>query len=347
VQVERLTQSEWARTFESVPLAQREIYWHPAFAEASAKREGADAMCFRVRQGESVLLYPFLRHAIDGAPGVFDAQTPYGYGGPLWWGGWGNDDARAALSAIAEGLVEDGVIAELVRCHPYWSDAAALAAGGYELLRARTNVECRLDWPVGSDPTSWASVARRNLRRSRRAGLAWRPGTPEDVGAFLRLYDLTYERVGMSANYRVDRAYVEALTGSEPGLGSLLLVEAPGTSDAIAAAIVLIGGRDAFYHLGGSDLAYKDLRPNEHLYWAMAEFARAQGCERIVWGGGTSSDPDDTLFRFKRHFGDTLTAVFVAGRILEPARFATLSADWERRNPERAATSRLYLRYRG
>jgi hypothetical protein len=66
-----------------------------------------------------------------------------------------------------------------------------------------------------------------------------------------------------------------------------------------------------------------------------------------VWGGGLSNDEADTLFRFKRHFGDVETPVHVAGRVLNPERFAAISSAWERRNPERAATTKLFLRYRG
>ena len=113
-----------------------------------------------------------------------------------------------------------------------------------------------------------------------------------------------------------------------------------------AGALVLCGGDIAHYHLGGSDFAHQNDRPNDLLYLAMAETARAAGCSSIAWGGGLSTDPADSLFRFKCGFGKIHTAAHIGCRVLNEPAYRSLIQDWERRNPDRAATCKLFLRYR-
>jgi hypothetical protein len=116
--------------------------------------------------------------------------------------------------------------------------------------------------------------------------------------------------------------------------------------EAIAAALVIHGGELAHYHLGGSDLAHQADRPNDLLYLGMAEAARSAGCRYMAWGGGLSTDPADTLLRFKSGFGKIKTPVRIGCRVLNAQAYQGLVGDWERRNPERAANCKLFLRYR-
>ncbi|HSI36068.1 MAG TPA: hypothetical protein VK986_20970, partial [Tepidisphaeraceae bacterium] len=120
---------------------------------------------------DRTFLYPHLCHALPFSPGC-DAQTPYGYGGPLFAGEWSADDRRTALIDLAGALRARGAIAEFVRCHPEWCDPGTLAAAGYTTFQVRTNVECDL---TGDDFTAtWVASARRNLRKAQSSGLTFR-----------------------------------------------------------------------------------------------------------------------------------------------------------------------------
>jgi lipid II:glycine glycyltransferase (peptidoglycan interpeptide bridge formation enzyme) len=114
----------------------------------------------------------------------------------------------------------------------------------------------------------------------------------------------------------------------------------------IAGAFVLCGGEIAHYHLGGSDFAHQNDRPNDLLYLAMAQTTRAAGCAFIAWGGGLSTDPADSLFRFKCGFGRDRMPAHIGCRVLNEPAYRSLIEAWERRNPDRAATCKMFLRYR-
>jgi hypothetical protein len=328
----------WSSAWGQLPLDRREVYFHPAYASICAPWERARPGCLRLTSPAGWMLYPYLAHPIDG--GACDAQTPYGYGGPLFVGEWSPAHKAIALARAAEFFRSTGAVAEFVRCHTEWSDVEALRTAGFAVFQVRTNVEC--DLTTGDDVTAtWVSSARRNLRKAQAAGLGFRLGEGErDWAAFEGLYAATARRLEMAPAYRFDHDYFAGLCALAPV--RLVVVESAGTP--IAGAVVFIGGMLAHYHLGASDFAHQGVRPNDFLYFAMAEVARQAGCQRIVWGGGMSNDPADTLFRFKTHFGALRRPVFCAGRVIDRAGYDQQCAAWAAKNPGRE--SKLFLKYR-
>jgi hypothetical protein len=339
-----LDEPAWRAACAALPGALREVYPTPAYHAVCAGWERAEPRCLRAETGGGWMLYPYLAHPAgedaSGAGGAWDAQTAYGYGGPLFVGDASPAERAAALVEVSRGLRDAGAVAEFVRCHTEWVDLAALSAAGYRTFQVRTNVEC--DLTAADFESAWAPAARRNLRKARAGGLAARAGAGRaDWAAFARLYALTAARLDMAAGYRFDDFYFTGL--SHLPEARLVLVETP-TAATAAGAIVFVGGRLAHYHLGASDFAFQEWRPNDLLYHAMATTARDAGCERIVWGGGMSNDPADSLLRFKTHFGAVRRPVYCAGRVIDAAGYGRLCAAWQARNPGRE--SKLFLRYR-
>lgn len=346
--IQTLDTKAWSAAWAALPAPVREVYGHPGFSQASGHREDASPECLLLDLGERRMLYPFLRHAVTGYDGILkqpvsDIQSAYGYGGPVFTGAWSTAECVEALSLTAAALRETGAVAEFVRCHTEWCPPEVMEAAGYATMRVRTNVECDL---AGDFESSWHGTARRNLRRARASGLVYRcSAEPADWQDFTRLYALTFDRARMADGYRFDDAYFQVLAALPATLWRLIVVDAPGLP-AVAGAVLFLGGRLAHYHLGASDLRHGHLRPNDFLYWAMATEAKQSGCERIVWGGGLTTDPEDGLFKFKQHFGTIRRDVFVAGRALDAEVFGMLNAEWDRRNSDRAAAVRRFLRYR-
>lgn len=345
-----LNSLEWLDAWSRLPADRREAYWHPSFVEASARWEKAEACCLRVDSESGWLLYPFLRHPVHGfdaiAPGVADAQTAYGYGGPLIVGDADPHAADAMLLDAAEWMRERAIVAEFVRCHGTWCDQAQLARAGYRLMVVRTNVECVLTGSPDGFLVEWEAVARRNVRTAEKKGLRARLGASgADWATFARLYASTADRLEMAAFYRFDDAYFAAIAALPDECRELWLVEDAG-GQTVSGAILLYGGSVAHHHLGASDFEKRSLCPNDFLYLAMARAAQRRGCERIVWGGGLSDDPADRLFQFKTHFGSVRRPTMIAGRVIDAAVYDALGAEWSRRHPDRASANRMFLRYR-
>jgi hypothetical protein len=345
IPITQLGWAAWLRAWSALPAERRSTYYHPDYVAAAARWEGGAAECLRLGDEDCWLLYPYVRHAIpDDDGGAFDVQTAYGYGGPLFVGAWDAEARVEALRDVGRCLADRGAVAEFVRCHERWTDLDALRGAGYPTPVVRTNVASDLRESL---PASWAGNVRRNLKRAAAAGLHWRAGTTAaDRESFVKLYAMTAERLGMAASYCFDGEYFRALSAMEGPLIQLVLVETSAGTP-VAGALVLCSGEIAHYHLGGSDFAHQNDRPNDLLYLAMAETARAAGCRWISWGGGLSNDPADSLFRFKSGFGRIQTLAHIGCRVLNERAYRSLVSDWERRNPDRAATCKMFLRYRG
>jgi hypothetical protein len=342
--ITRLDRAAWLGAWSSLPPDRQSTYYHPDYVAAAARWEGGDADCLRFDGSDGWMLYPYVRHPIPGDSGAFDVQTAYGYGGPLFVGDWDQPSRADALRDLGRHLAEHGAVAEFVRCHERWTNLETLRHAGYAIPVVRTNTAC--DLSAEAVPASWASNVRRNLKRAASAGLSWRAGTTApDLDAFTKLYAMTAKRLGMAESYQFDAAYFRTLFDMAEPLTQFVLVESSNGTP-VAGALLLCGGDIAHYHLGGSDFAHQNDRPNDLLYFAMTETARAAGCSSIAWGGGLSTDPADSLFRFKCGFGKIRTPAHIGCRVLNETAYHSLIDDWERRNPDRATTCTLFLRYR-
>jgi hypothetical protein len=338
IRLDVLNDRAWQQAWHDLPADRRECYSSPGYHAACARWERATPHCLRATVETGSMLYPYLAHPT--ADGRHDAQTAYGYGGPIFIGAWSAEERGAALHTLAERLRAAGAVAEFVRCHTEWVDAEELREAGYRVFQVRTNVECELT--AAEFDAAWSSGARRNLRKALASGLTSRTGrSAEDWSAFARLYEMTADRLQMAAGYRFDSRYFLDISAA-PNV-RLAVVETP-ERQVVAGAVVFVGGRLAHYHLGASDFAFQERRPNDLLYHQMATLAREAGCERIVWGGGMSNDADDSLFRFKTHFGAIRRPVYCAGRVIDQAAYDRLCDQWQAQNPGRE--SKLFLKYR-
>lgn len=312
----------------------RDVYHHSDYVTACARWENATAAWLDVAGG----VYPVLLHRLPEGIGC-DAQTPYGYGGPLFSPELTPAEKVEAIARAGDELRRHGAIAEFMRVHPHHLSPQLLVDAGLKVFQVRTNVECTLE--VDDVTMLWSPGARRNIRKAQSFGLSWRKGESQaDWDAFEALYGQTARRLTMAPMYHFDHAYFDAIR--RVPCVELVIVEKGQT--AVAAAIVFTSGSAAFYHLGASDFAYQQQRPNDLLYLAMASAAREAGCGRIVWGGGLANDPEDSLFRFKSHFGPDRVSVYGAGRVLDEQHFAAACARWEAVNQRKSS---LFLKYRG
>ena len=122
--------------------------------------------------------------------------------------------------------------------------------------------------------------------------------------------------IGAGEFYLFPQEYYRVL---RDGLGERLGVAlALHDGEPVGGALFLADRRFAHYHLSGTTDAGRELKAGTLLVHGGAEWARAQGCELLHLGGGTSGA--DSLFAFKKSFGgETFTYAF-----------ATLIADQER-----------------
>ncbi len=302
----------------------REVYAHPAWARLHAAGGRPFAAIWEGERGR--VLYPFLLRE-TGMDGATDIVTPYGYGGPLFWGADREAAARAFWPRFDAWAAEAGVVAEVIRFSLF--EETLLAYPGAREKRLR-NVVRTLD----PEPEElWMDVAhkvRKNVKTARRSGVeVERDAAGEELDAFLRVYSATMTRRGARPDYYFPRAYFERLLDEVPG--SFAFFHARHSGRIVATELVLVSERNVYSFLGGTDERAYELRPNDVLKWEIALWARAAGKENFVLGGG--SERDDGVFRYKLSFAPRGEVLFCVGtRILHAGMYERLVEE-RRRDP--------------
>ncbi len=237
-----------------------------------------------------------------GAVGVLERRLPGGFAlhyaprGPLLYRPV--PEALAAMCrSLRPALGRRGVV---LKIDPEWSpeegvSAAALEAAG--LRRSLRDVQHRSTYFLdiaGTEAEVLARVkpvTRYNIRYAARHGVTVRSGT--DAALFATFFDLlqaTAARTGFTirpAGYYRD--VLEAFAAR--GQGRLFLAERNGAP--LGSVFIVLYGTRLYYLFGGSNLQYKELKPNYVLHWEAIRYAREQGCTTYdLWGIPLDPQPD-------------------------------------------------------
>jgi lipid II:glycine glycyltransferase (peptidoglycan interpeptide bridge formation enzyme) len=116
---------------------------------------------------------------------------------------------------------------------------------------------------------------RYNIRVATRKGLTIREGGIEDVDDFYRLLLETSTRSGFSV-HKEDYYRFACEMLRERGMARLLL--AKHNDKLLAAAMVFLAGKRAYYMYSASSSEMRNLKPNELLQWECIKLAKSQGC---------------------------------------------------------------------
>jgi hypothetical protein len=305
----------WDELVDASPAA--DVYFRPGYCRAYEAAGHGRTVAVVTEQA----LYPLLLRPLPFGEEGYDAATPYGYGGVLPLGPAGSlgSDPVSEVRQLRDWCVTNGVVSCLLRLHPL--------LGGPDQLSGMDDVGIREHGPTTAvDPRRIDAATGRldGMSKGRKADLtiarrelelSWEAGD-DALESFRTIYDDTMERLGAGEFYLFPPEYYRAL---REGLGERLGVAlALHDGETVGGALFLADRRFAHYHLSGTTDVGRELKAGTLLVHAGAEWARAQGCELLHLGGGTSGA--DSLFAFKKSFGgDTFTYAF-----------ATLVADRKR-----------------
>jgi hypothetical protein len=292
-----------------------DVYYSSRYGQIWAREELGTFVGVRYESGEGSVLYPLLLVSLDSLPGgsgLFEARTPYDFGGPRGQGSDLEALHRAFQAPLLDWLRSLGVVSEFARIHP-------LSRGGRP-AEARLHAENFIvDLTMAYDDL-FSSQHRRHRRAvrsfTRRNGNAEviRQISDKDASSFIALYEITMSRVGAGSDYYFTRDTLSSLMS----LDEMCLVRVAGESATWGAALFVRSGSDLFYFLGAS----ADDRPpgaNNAVFDAAIRHAQSQGLRTLHLGGGGQS-----LRRFKSQIASGTVPYYVLQRIVDEPRYAAL-----------------------
>ena len=283
--------------------------------------------------------YPWIR---SGGGIFYDIQGAYGYNGIISSSG---DDIfiRRFHESFDQWCLENGIIAEFTRFHPLL-DNQRLASPKMTTLFSRHTVKLNLQLSIDEIWTQQISSKNRNLiRRAEKDGVEIIES--DDYEQFRRLYDQTMENVGAEDFYFFPKVYYDNFQKELSEDSSLCFAVCGGK--AIAGSLFMYSHDYAHYHLSGRDKEYSRIPAGNLLLWYGIQKAKARDCKWFHFGGGTTSDDNDSLLHFKQNFSKEQGEFWIGKRIHNQEIYKEVVRQWQEKYPASyAQNSKKLLGYR-
>ena len=131
----------------------------------------------------------------------------------------------------------------------------------------------------------------------------------KDLEAFIRLYNLTMNRLQAKSYYYFNNNYFFNLKYLFPK--NFLLAGAYAGNELLASGIILCFDQIMNYHLSCSNWEKHYLAPNNLLDFEIANYGAKNGFKFLQLGGGRA--PNDSLFQYKKSFSPNSLKEFWTG----------------------------------
>lgn len=341
----------WQRLIDSRPWKGEDIYFLPAWYETWQASGYGQAKCLYVLIDGYEFLYPFLYRPIEGyelRKTYYDVETAYGYGGILF-----NENPPHTvvnqLNRVIDGWMRDNnVVAEFIRLAPTLND---------HMLREAFYIPVRkdvfLDLAETSQQIVWETVisgsTRNRIRKSEKYGLQLKVSEPlddETFSDFVTIYREAAHRIGMDSFYHFPDKYFEALKEILGPYALAVNVEKDG--DPAAASVWLRYKNKLHYYLAGTGNKFVKVQCSHAYMWRLVSYELELNRASIVhFGGGMTTNPDDTLFQFKAKYGNRFSTTYIGRKTHFKRVYSSICNQWQKRYPNLVAQhGHKLLKYR-
>ncbi len=294
-----------------------DIYFEPAYGKVNECIEPGVAETFDYESPEGRITHMFMKRPIEPSiEGVqyFDLATPYGYGGPLVREVKGD---RAKLiagfqEAFESWCIHNNVVSEFVRFSPT-EDNADMFSSMYEVIALRQTIATYFTEGKDAIELEFHKSARKTIRRALKQGVTFEViEHPDNLDTFMEVYYDTMDRNEAQESYYFSRAYFQGLIDNFKE--NLMSVQVLYEGKCIASGLYFLYEDKMHAHLSGTRHEYLYLSPAYILKYATALYGQEHGYSFIHYGGGTSNDPENALFKFKSKFTKSEPLWFKIGK---------------------------------
>lgn len=295
-----------------------DIYFDPAYGKLCEKDETGKTVYWTYSGPEGEVIHQFILRKIPGgfSEDWFDIITPYGYGGPLIQTLTEGYERKQLVDAFAKAFgqycYDHNIVSEFVRFHPLLNNADDFGSV-YEVLFNRHTLGTNLKDYHDPVAIEFSKSCRKTVRQALNKGVSWRiTRSPQNLEKFKKIYYATMDRNSAGEYYYFGDAYFEeCLHGLKE---NIILVEAIYCGETIAAGLYFTFHKTIHAHLSGTLTEFLELSPAYILKYSTVLWGKENGYELIHYGGGKSTDPQDSLYKFKEKFAQTTKFDFYVGK---------------------------------
>lgn len=334
----------WNQYLDLIPTEQQDLYFREEYVRLY-ETDSEKACCFVYQDGDSIMLFPFLRREFQfNGNTYYDFETAYGYGGPI-----SNDHSdtfmTAALEAMSEKASSENFVCGFVRFHPLLENWDYFEKVGRLIMDRKT---IAIDLSDGIEATWMNEIHTKNrnvIKKGEKNGLEF---IVDEEFAYLTefedLYNSTMDKLEADGFYYFDPSYYDQLKNT---IQNRFLGIVKHEGKVVAGAIFFYQLPYGHYHLAGSDKSALKLSPNNYLLWAAAKELTRRGVKHFHLGGGTDGSEENSLYQYKRKFSKHEYQFALGKMIFNPSLYEEICAEWAAANPEKADKMKnILLKYK-
>lgn len=320
----------------------QDIYYQREYAELYTG--DSELFEFVFAEGEHSVVFRGLKRRIEKVAGqpivgdaLYDLETPYGYGGPLSTSS-DTEFLQRAFAAYREHCQNENIVCEFIRFHPF--NPLGVEGGLFDMhFEERRVVVVDLALPQEERRAQYSKTTRNIVKRAAKRLTA---GPIEgDISAFKEMYYQTMTKNQATDFFYFEESYFEQLSR----ISGVSLMGTRLDGEYASTGYFMCGGELAHYHLSANNIELNKENGNYLLLDAAFDHAKAQGCKYMMLGGGRTSSPNDSLFKFKSKFSSTHLPFYIAGLDFLPEKRKELNALWVEKNAE-SEPPKLFQLYR-
>lgn len=327
-----------------------DIYYLYEYTESMARHGDGVQFLFYYYSDKARMCYPVHMKDIADFPAFgselpngkyYDLSTPYGYGGPLVEGDFDDSEQESFDNCYKEFCHEHNIITQFVRYHPLLQNQFTIS---------HISEIAEIKKTIGIDTSdrdqifnNMDSKNRNMIRKAEKAGVQIYHDNGEHLEDFIRIYELTMDRLDAKRYYYFEHEYYEYLI-SQMGQYTKFFY-AVLDHRIISASIFFYNDHFMHYHLSGTLFDYRAYAPTNLLLYQAALWANDHGISQLHLGGGTGIV--DSLFNFKKQFNKKGHLPFWIGRtIIDRDSYDFLLSIRKKTDPDFDINNEYYIQYR-
>ncbi len=303
------------------------IYTTEEYVKIWAEYDNAKPLILELKDDKAIFKIALLIKNILGEVNLFEAYTPYGYGGPVLIEG--NNDPKFPFDRFLKELESRNIIDAFVRFSPFLDNQKYFPPQYIELNRYTISRHLEKTTPEAilktfSKGTKWS------LRKSMFSDITvsiinGKEADEEEVNNFFKLYSHNMNRVDAEEYYFFNK---QCLINHFIYLrDNIDLFVAKLDNKWIAASIFLLDDEIIHYHLSASDYNYYKLYPVDRILFEAILYYGNIRKKFLHLGGGMSLNSNDSLFSFKKKFGDIMNEYYIGKLIISENAYREVQAN--------------------
>lgn len=334
---------EWNRALSRIEPCRKDIYFTPEYYSLYQNYGDGEALCFVYEKDQNIAVYPFLKNPItplgyELSKEYYDIQGAYGYNGLIT----STDDSvfiNDFWESFDKWCLENDIIAEFMRFHPLLRNHT-LGECHFKLIHDRDTVYLNLMQTEDEIFQGFEKATRKHIAKAEK-NIEIRPAlySEENVAIFNRIYRENMEHVNSIPYLFFNIEHFRNLFK----MNNVEFFIAYMDNIPIACYSGLVSQNYYSNYLRASLTEYNKTGVNTLMYWSMIKSAKDHGCHYVHFGGGTNSDPNNSLLKYKMNYSQTLSEFWIGKKIHNRSVYDNIVEQWKQKYPDCYESHKMML----